>query len=240
MSTPNFWTRCARKVLSGCRVNGEMRSLDEKIAIWTRKKKHTIEVVVDRLVVKSGITRRLTDSVELALRTSEGQVLMDVEDQGEMFFSERFACDNCGISYPELTPQLFSFNSPQGACPGCDGLGVHDVFRPGTDRAQPRTVAKGGGGGALGPFQFGLLYPDAGIPGRTLQFRHFCSVQRLCRPRPGRSFCTVRMGMKYVSFLKKRIAAISTIAPLKALSPTWSGVTARRIPRRCGRTLRNT
>ena len=111
------------------RVNGEMRSLDEKIAL-DKKKKHTIEVVVDRLVVKSGITRRLTDSVELALRTSEGQVLMDVEDQGEMFFSERFACDNCGISYPELTPQLFSFNSPQGACPGCDGLGSMMYFDP--------------------------------------------------------------------------------------------------------------
>lgn len=111
------------------RVNGDMRGLDEDIVL-DKKKKHTIEVVVDRLVVKEGLTRRLTDSVELALRTSEGQVILDVLDQGEMFFSERFACDHCGISYPELTPQLFSFNSPQGACQTCDGLGSKVYFDP--------------------------------------------------------------------------------------------------------------
>jgi excinuclease ABC subunit A len=111
------------------RVNGEMKSLDDKIVL-DKKKKHNLEVVVDRLVVKPGVARRLTDSVELALRTSEGQVVIDVQGQGEMFFSERFACDHCGISYPELTPQLFSFNSPQGACPGCDGLGAMMYFDP--------------------------------------------------------------------------------------------------------------
>jgi len=111
------------------RVDGRMHNLDEPINL-DKKKKHTLEVVVDRLVVKAGVGRRLTDSVELALRTSEGQVVIDVAGQGELFFSERFACDHCGISYPELTPQLFSFNSPQGACPACDGLGSMMYFDP--------------------------------------------------------------------------------------------------------------
>ncbi|MFH1090574.1 MAG: excinuclease ABC subunit UvrA, partial [Pseudomonadota bacterium] len=111
------------------RVDGDMRGLEENITL-DKKKKHTIEVVVDRLVAKEGIRRRLTDSVELALRTSEGQVLIDVSGQDEMFFSEHFACDHCGLSYPELTPQLFSFNSPQGACPACDGLGAKMYFDP--------------------------------------------------------------------------------------------------------------
>jgi excinuclease ABC subunit A len=111
------------------RVNGEMVGLDEDIKL-DKKKKHDIDVVVDRVVVKEGIGRRLTDSVELALRASDGQVVADVLDGGELFFSERFACDHCGISYPELTPQLFSFNSPQGACPSCDGLGTMMYFDP--------------------------------------------------------------------------------------------------------------
>ncbi|MFH1135028.1 MAG: excinuclease ABC subunit UvrA [Pseudomonadota bacterium] len=111
------------------RVNGTVRALEEEIVL-DKKKKHNIEVVVDRLVVKDGVARRLTDSVELALRTSEGQVLVEVVGREEMFFSERFACDQCGISYPELTPQLFSFNNPQGACPECDGLGAKMYFDP--------------------------------------------------------------------------------------------------------------
>ena len=111
------------------RVNGETRGLEEDIVL-DKRKKHNIEVVVDRLVVKEGVARRLTDSVELALGTSEGQVLVDVLGENELFFSERFACDHCGISYPELSPQLFSFNSPQGACPSCDGLGSMMYFDP--------------------------------------------------------------------------------------------------------------
>ncbi|MBU2547650.1 MAG: excinuclease ABC subunit UvrA [Proteobacteria bacterium] len=111
------------------RIDGEMKGLDEEIVL-NKKKKHTLEVVVDRLVVKEGLGRRLTDSVELALRSSEGQVVVDTMGQGDLFFSERFACDHCGISYPELTPQMFSFNSPQGACPSCDGLGSMMYFDP--------------------------------------------------------------------------------------------------------------
>jgi len=111
------------------RVNGEVRELSEDINL-DKKKKHNLELVVDRLVVKEGLSRRLTDSVELALRTSEGTVLVDVLGQEELFFSEHLACHTCGISYPELTPQMFSFNNPQGACQTCDGLGTKMYFDP--------------------------------------------------------------------------------------------------------------
>ncbi|MGL4209439.1 MAG: excinuclease ABC subunit UvrA, partial [Candidatus Adiutrix sp.] len=110
------------------RVGGVIHDLSEEIVL-DKKKKHTIEVVVDRLVIKPNIMKRLTDSVELALHTSEGTLVAELLDlKEEMFFSERFACDYCGISFPELTPQLFSFNSPQGACPQCDGLGANVFF----------------------------------------------------------------------------------------------------------------
>jgi len=111
------------------RVNGEIFDLSEDIKL-NKKKKHTIEVVVDRLVIKEGLGRRLTDSVELALRTSGGTLTADVQGREEMFFSQHLACDVCGISYPELTPQMFSFNSPQGACQTCDGLGSMMYFDP--------------------------------------------------------------------------------------------------------------
>ena len=112
------------------RVGGVIHDLGGEITL-DKKKKHDIEVVVDRLVMKEGLTKRLTDSVELALKTSEGVLVVDLPDKKEeMFFSERFACDYCGLSFPELTPQLFSFNSPQGACPQCDGLGANIFFDP--------------------------------------------------------------------------------------------------------------
>ncbi len=111
------------------RVNGEFRELEEDIVL-DKKKKHTIEVVVDRLVVKEGLQRRLTDSVELALKLSQGFLRVILPGGEESLFSERFSCDRCDISLPELTPQLFSFNNPQGACPTCDGLGTKMYFDP--------------------------------------------------------------------------------------------------------------
>lgn len=112
------------------RVNGEIMELSGEISL-DKRKKHDIEVVIDRLVVKEGLGRRLTDSVELALKTSEGTLVAFLPDsKEELFFSEKFACDYCGLSFPELTPQLFSFNNPQGACPKCDGLGANVFFDP--------------------------------------------------------------------------------------------------------------
>ncbi len=112
------------------RINGEVRPLDEEIVL-NKKLKHTIEVVVDRLIVKENMGKRLTDSVETGLAEGMGTlvvaVLKGVGKDEELLFSEKFACSYCNISYPELEPRLFSFNNPHGACPSCDGLGTKMV-----------------------------------------------------------------------------------------------------------------
>ncbi|MFP7377222.1 excinuclease ABC subunit UvrA [Bacillus paralicheniformis] len=104
------------------RIDGEMNDLSEDIEL-EKNKKHSIEVVVDRIVIKEGVTARLTDSLETALRLGEGRVIIDVIGQEELLFSEHHACPHCGFSIGELEPRMFSFNSPFGACPSCDGLG---------------------------------------------------------------------------------------------------------------------
>ena len=104
------------------RVDGAIKELDEKI-ILDKHKKHNIEVVIDRLVIKDGLEQRLADSIELALKLSEGFIFIQVMNGEEMMFSEHFACIDCGISYPDLSPRMFSFNNPYGACSECDGLG---------------------------------------------------------------------------------------------------------------------
>ncbi|UOY91073.1 excinuclease ABC subunit UvrA [Ectobacillus sp. JY-23] len=104
------------------RVDGEMRELSDDIQL-DKNKKHSIEVVIDRIVVKEGIASRLADSLETALRLGEGRVLIDVMGEEELLFSEHHACPHCGFSIGELEPRMFSFNSPYGACPSCDGLG---------------------------------------------------------------------------------------------------------------------
>lgn len=109
------------------RVDSEVRELEEEILL-DKQKKHTIEVVIDRLVIREGIQTRLADSLETALKLSEGLVLVQEVGGGEHLFSERFACPECGFSFEELTPRAFSFNSPYGACPECDGLGVRAEF----------------------------------------------------------------------------------------------------------------
>lgn len=104
------------------RVDGEMEDLSEEIEL-EKNKKHSIEVVIDRIVVKEGVATRLSDSLETALRLGEGRVMIDVIGQEELLFSEHHACPHCGFSIGELEPRMFSFNSPFGACPSCDGLG---------------------------------------------------------------------------------------------------------------------
>ncbi len=104
------------------RVNGEMQELSDDIEL-EKNKKHSIEVVIDRIVVKDGVESRLADSLEAALKLGEGRVIIDVIDQEELLFSELHACPQCGFSIGELEPKMFSFNSPFGACPECDGLG---------------------------------------------------------------------------------------------------------------------
>ena len=112
------------------RVDGILYDLSEEIKL-EKNKKHNIEIVVDRLVVKEGITRRLTDSAETALSLSGGLLLVDlVGQEQELTFSQNYACEDCGISIEELTPRLFSFNNPNGACPTCTGLGMQMLVDP--------------------------------------------------------------------------------------------------------------
>ena len=111
------------------RIDGEMHDLGEEIAL-EKQKKHTIEIVVDRLVVREGMESRLADSLETALHAGEGVVYVQVVDGDLLMFSENFACVDCGISLPEIAPRMFSFNSPFGACPVCTGLGSHKEFDP--------------------------------------------------------------------------------------------------------------
>jgi excinuclease ABC subunit A len=111
------------------RVDGQLRTLDEDIKL-DRRRNHTIEVVVDRLVLKPGIERRLAESVEIALQLADDIVVINTYDGGDRLFSRRLACTYCGVSMPEMTPRAFSFNSPHGACTECQGLGAVYDFDP--------------------------------------------------------------------------------------------------------------
>jgi len=106
------------------RIDGKLVDLGDDIAL-DKQKKHTIEIIVDRLVMKAGdaLMRRLADSVETSLKLAGGLVGVLTEDGKTLLFSEKLACIRCGVSYPEITPRIFSFNSPHGACPACDGIG---------------------------------------------------------------------------------------------------------------------
>ena len=110
------------------RIDGEVRSLEEGVEL-NKKFKHTIDAVVDRLIIKTKMGKRLADSIETALQLGEGSLVVSIlagkksEKDEDLLFSEKFACSYCGVSYPELEPRLFSFNNPTGACFKCDGLG---------------------------------------------------------------------------------------------------------------------
>ena len=111
------------------RIDGVMHELSEPMEL-DKKKKHTIEVVVDRLVIKEGLQGRLADSLETALRLADGIVRVEVQGGESQLYSQQHACVDCGISYPEITPRMFSFNNPYGACPACTGLGTRMYFDP--------------------------------------------------------------------------------------------------------------
>ena len=104
------------------KIDGEVVELSDDIQI-DRKKKHNIDLIVDRLVVKPDIRSRLTESVEIALKHANNIVTVDIPGKGETLYSQNYACPDCGFSFPELTPRMFSFNNPQGACPECTGIG---------------------------------------------------------------------------------------------------------------------
>ncbi len=111
------------------RIDGLFRSLEEDIKL-DRRRNHTIDVVVDRVIIRGGVERRLTESVDVALNLAEDIVVINTYEGGDRLFSRRLACVDCGLSMPEMTPRAFSFNSPHGACPDCQGLGAMVDFDP--------------------------------------------------------------------------------------------------------------
>lgn len=112
---------------SKARIDGKITDLSDDITL-NKNKRHTIEIIIDRLIVKEGIEKRIADSIEIAIRLSKGIVIINELDKGrDILYSEKLACLYCGISYSEITPRTFSFNSPHGACPDCGGLGIEKV-----------------------------------------------------------------------------------------------------------------
>ena len=109
------------------RVDGNLYDLAEEIKL-EKNNKHNIEIIVDRLVIKEGIEKRLTDSVENVLKLAEGLLIVDIIDGESMTFSQNFSCPDCGISIDEMEPRIFSFNNPFGACPECHGIGIKMEF----------------------------------------------------------------------------------------------------------------
>jgi len=132
------------------RVDGSIYDLSEEIKL-DKNKKHDIEIIVDRLVIKEDITRRLTDSVETALTLAGGLLIIDIVDENrELLFSQNYACEECGVSMEELTPRLFSFNNPYGACPKCTGLGTQLRVDPALIIPNPSMSIEDGGISASG------------------------------------------------------------------------------------------
>lgn len=125
------------------RVDGVARTLYEEIDL-VKQKKHTIEIVVDRITIEPGKRARIADSVEIALKHGEGVLIVVAEGGNEYLYSEHYACIHCGISYEELSPRMFSFNNPYGACPKCDGLGYHKEIDPDLVVDPSRSLFDGG------------------------------------------------------------------------------------------------
>src|SRR6266581_3015479 len=133
------------------RIDGQFRALDEDIKL-DRRRNHNMDIVGDRLIVKSGIERRLSESLETALTLADDIVVINTYEGGDQLFSRRLACVSCGISMPEMTPRAFSFNSPHGACPDCQGLGATYDFDP---RLVVPDDSKSLLGGAIAPWTRG-------------------------------------------------------------------------------------
>ena len=210
-----------------------MYTLDEEIAL-DKNKKHDIEVVIDRLVMKETLGHRLTDSVETALRLSDGFVTIAVEDGEELPFSEKFACNVCGISYPEISPRLFSFNNPHGACPQCGGLGTTMYLDP--DLIVPnRSLSLREG--AIVPWEkknsvyhFQML--DALV--NHYNFDIYTPFEKL-PPRSRTSSSSARGKKRSISISSATAASSSIPVPSRGSSRTSTAATTRPIPRRSAR-----
>ena len=220
------------------RIDGQVKLLDEDIVL-EKNKKHDISVVVDRLIIKKDIQRRLTDSMELTLSLSDGRAVLDLLGSGEIFFSQKAACPRCGISIPELTPQMFSFNNPQGACADCSGLGTKRYLDPDLIVPDPELSLREG---AIAPwakrhsvyfqqmldslcqhYKVDVYSPFAGLPAE------------IKRP----SFMG-RVKKRLPSSLRGMTGDIPIPAPLRGLFPTWKDAIMRQNPIRFDMRLRIT
>ena len=152
------------------RIDGEVCELDDPPTLDLRRK-HSIDVVVDRFKVRDDIALRLAESFETALKLADGVAKiawMDDDSQAELLFSDRFACPVCSYSIVELEPRLFSFNNPVGACSACDGLGVRQYFDPARVVRNPELSLAGGAVRGWDRPQ-PLLLPTDPVPGRALR-----------------------------------------------------------------------
>ena len=159
------------------RVDGEIVSTEGLDAL-AKRRRHTVEAVVDRVVIKAGITTRLVDSVEVALKLGGGTLIAHTEKAGDVVYSEKLACNACGLSFPELTPQSFSFNSPQGMCAACNGLGTRLSID--TDLVVPDS-ALSLADGCVGPW--GPVTAERSDWGTRLR-REVCRVEKIDQHRP--------------------------------------------------------
>jgi excinuclease ABC subunit A len=169
-----------RKGFVRARIDGEVEELDEDIEL-DKKKAHTIEIVVDRLVLKPEVKGRLTDSLETALKLADGLVVVNVlgEQARDIVFSDKFACPYDGVSVPELAPRMFSFNSPYGACPSCDGLGAHQEIDPAKIVTNPtHSVSEGAISGIWG-YGKSMLNMAVQALGRVMKFDPALPFSRL-------------------------------------------------------------
>ena len=139
----NLFEDLKREGFVRIRVDGVLRTLYEAIEL-DKNKRHDVEIVLDRIKVTDKKRTRIGDSIETALRYGQGVAIVEVVGQGERLYSEHFACATCGVSLPEIEPRLFSFNSPFGACPSCDGLGVRMVVDPDLVVDPRRSLREGG------------------------------------------------------------------------------------------------
>lgn len=131
------------------RIDGNIYDLSENIEIQ-KNKKHNIEIVIDRLIIKQDIQKRLSDSIEIAMELTGGIIIVDIDGKEEATFSQNFACEDCNISIEEIEPRSFSFNNPRGACPDCTGLGVKMIISPDIIVPNPNLSLKKGAINAFG------------------------------------------------------------------------------------------
>ncbi len=201
------------------RVDGELYTLDQDISL-EKNKRHTVEVVVDRLVVKKTIQRRLAESVATAVELSGGLLLVNFPSlDEEILLSERASCISCGISLPDLSPQLFSFNNPKGACPACDGLGVKQFFDPNLVVPDPSLSLKQG---AVAPWKnrSAKSYSSQLLNALAEQYNFKLSTPFNKLSKKARQAILFGSGTKAVSFIyERRRHPITYAKPYEGLIP---------------------